>query len=420
MRIIRPVRWALLSFFVAACAAQAVWAAQAAKPLNQIIAIVNGEAVTALEVEDGVKRLLADGSPLTQQKARQRILKDLIDRRLMLQRAAQFGINISDAVVARRLAEFAGEFDLKDEADMRIFAQENHGLSLDNFRRRVREDLLIQALFYREVYLNTPVDEAQLEQFLRTETQIGVKREYRLGHIVIGTGDGARGRAEEARVRVASGEDFAAVAAALSDKAAEWDLGYKSGEELPNLFAAEAQNLKVGEVGQLIETPSAYHILKLLDARGGGLRDTVRRERLAHIFFPTTGGADAMVAARALRDEELTFAEAVREYSEDPESVDKEGDLGWFVEDETPPYFAAELIAMEDGDISAPVESPFGWHILQLVERRTDKFDIQVMRDRAARLLRERNAVARREVWLRNLRAAAYVRIVAPEFSPSL
>ena len=396
--------------------------AQAAQSLNQIVAVVNGEAVTSLEVEQGAKQLLASDDSLSEDAARRLILNDLIDRRLMLQRAELFGIRISDSLVDRRLAELSEEYQLNNEADLRRFAKERYGVSFDDLRDRIFDDLTIQALFYREVYLNTTVNEADLQQFLQVETDIGVKRQYRLGRIVINTDAvnadvDARELAQKIYARAVSGEDFAVLAAEVSD-IPDWDLGFRRSDELPRQYAAEAQNLKVGEVGPIVEAPSAYHILKLLDARGGGLRDTVRRVRLGHVFFPTTGAADAAEVARALTDGELTFDEAVKNYSEDPVSVEKAGDLGWFAEEEAPPYFAAAIAEMSEGDISAPIESPFGWHILHLSERQSDKLNMELMRDRASRVLRERNALAQREVWLRALRADSYVRITDPDLLP--
>ena len=401
--------------------------AAAVQPLNTVVAVVNGEAVTKLAVERLAKQLAAENSSLSPKAIKQRALDDLIDQRVLLAHARLAGIDISDAALKSRLSEIRKGADFT-AAQMKIHIRQTYGFSEQQFGEYVRERMAIQALFYRDVYLNTQVSEAELEQFLMAETAAGIKRQYRFGFVLIARAEGDDKAAmlsklklaEDLRLRLLSGDDFTSIARAYSDdkEYADGDLGFRTEKALPAVFAELAHSLKVGEVADIVETTRGFLLIKLLDESGGEMREKIVRVRLSHVFLPLNDP----VAARALADDiaadKLSFVEAVRRYSTDDISVPKGGDLGWFGEEEIPDYFVDAVDTLPIGTSSQPIESPFGWHILQVSERTADEIDLAVLRDRAERFLRERRAQSQRAIWVKRLRATSSVRILDPDYLP--
>lgn len=414
---------------IAAAFAAAAFAAAAgaAEPLNAIVAVVNDAPITRVEIDREAQRLRQGGAPAGQE-LRQRVLDALIDRQLQLQRAQLYGVEISDEALDERLAEMARELELPDGgAALEAAVRQRFGVSPAQLRQRLREDMQIQALFYREIYARTDIREDEVLQFLKAEAGVASPREYRLQHILIAVaadaGAAAQAQAQaqalSLQARLQEGADFAALARRYSGGEAAsrgGDLGFMAEQELPRAFVAELQNMEAGEVSAPIATSRGVHLLKLLAARGGELRESARRFRLGHIFLPPESGAQAQEIWRTLGSDRDAFARAVSRYSVDEVSAAKQGDIGWFEEPDLPGYFAPAVRQMEVGDISAPLQSPFGWHILRLSDAEEEFFDLQRLRQQARQLLRERRALAKRDSWLRRLRAEAHVRLLDPAF----
>ena len=391
--------------------------ALAAEKINAIVAIVNGEAITELDVKREEKHSPPrEGSPRTP-------LDELIDRRLQLQRAERFNIQVTDSELERRLIEIKRELGIENDNQLEIFAQKNYGLDKDRFINRVKEDLRIQRLFYQEIYSVTQVYEDDIRQFLMSETAVGHRLQYRLAHILIEYDEDD----EEQRYKLAvslhalasGGENFSDMAKVHSDgnqALSGGDLGYKSAAALPALFLEEAQNMEIGDISPLIETSRGYHILKLLARRGGDLKEQVERVRLSHIFLPLEDPEKVREIHLQVKNGK-PFAEAVAEHSIDEVSIPKEGDFGWFLWEDIPPYFTEAVAKMSIGDISEPIESPFGYHILLMTEKKSSDIDMKTIRERAERILRERRALAQRDIWLRRLRSDAYVRVLDPDYA---
>ena len=407
----------------AACALGAA-AALASEPINAIVAVVNDAPITRLEVAREAERLRRAQVPDAQ--ADQRALNVLIDRALQLQRAKRAGIAVGEEILNRRMAEMPAELNLPDAAALRAAVQEGFLMTYDEFRARVREDMQMQALFYREVLLNTEVYEDEVDQFLKLEAGVAQQRTYRLRHILLSVAaDGAdleaqQERAAALRAQAAEGADFAGLARAHSqgEAAAEGgNWGFKSERSLPDAFIAEVQNLAPGEVSEVIATAQGFHILKLEEVRGGELSEKVRRLRLAHVFLPLAAEAQAQnLAGEIAQGGEDAFAQAVRAHSIDEVSQTRGGEIGWFSEADVPEYFADAVREMAPGDVSAPIESPFGWHILRLMEDREERVDLARLREQARLILREQRAMAQRDVWLQGLHAEAHIRIIDPAF----
>ena len=257
----RPAALVTTLNFVARLAAVAAFAAfgasakaQQAQPLNAIVAIVNNAVITAFEVERLAKNLLAEGRAEDIKNARVTALDLLIDRRVMLSRGERLGIVVSDEALERRLQEIRQEANF-DDAALRDYAKQAHGLDYPQFREFLREEMLAQAVFYNEVFLRARVREDEVNRFLLTQTEAGQRKQYRLGHILISVAANAdeaeverkRQKAEALRARAAAGEDFLRLAREESDTP-KFDLGHKTEAELPTAFAGLLPNLKTGEV----------------------------------------------------------------------------------------------------------------------------------------------------------------------------
>ncbi|MCH9758640.1 MAG: peptidylprolyl isomerase [Proteobacteria bacterium] len=396
----------------------------AAEPMDAIIAIVGDVPITQTQVERESKRLENLNEGITAREARQEALDELIDRSVQKQLAQRLGIHISDALLAARIEELQQELGFSNEAELGRIAADEFLMSYPMFRERVRDDMLIQALFFREVFSRTQVYKDEVNQFLKFETAIGNLREYHLRHILISVADDGTDIDEKQdlalslQARAATGEDFAQLAREYSDGDAAssgGNLGFKKEEELPEAFVVELQNINEGEISEVINTSRGFHFLKLEATRGGNIREAITRLRISHVFLPLTEEAEARELWNTIKNEE-DFIAAVGQHSVDEKSIDKGGDIGWFDEQDIPVYFADTVKQMKVGDISPPVKSPFGWHLLHLRDSKKEALNIQGLREQARRVLRERRALAQRDVWIRRLRADTYVRILDPTF----
>ena len=396
--------------------------AWAAEKLNSVVAIVNNQSISRLEIdrraEEMRRQAAAEGQQLSEEEIRGQVLEALIFRLLQLQESRRLGGRIPESMAKKRLADLQAEWGIIGESALRAAVLERTGLGLDDFREKLREDMEIESIFYREVYSKIDVYEEEVEHFLRTESDFVSGREYRLRHILIPLADGKE-RAEEIRARALAGESFAELAREYSagDNAPEGgDLQWRGAAQLPAPFVSAAQNLNPGEIGDIIATGRGFHLLQLEDARGGVFDADAKRLRIAHIFLEPD--ADDLAAEIFHRLEEgADFSDLAAQYSTDERSADKGGDLGWFLTGNLPDYFAP-VKNFAEGETGAPITSPFGLHLVRVLAR--EDVDIESARGRARELLRERRALSQRLDWLHRLRNRAYVVIIDPAFGNSI
>jgi len=397
--------------------------AQAMEQINTIVAVVNNTSITELEVSLEAKRIRY-GNDTDLQTARRQALDSIINRHLQLQRADRYNVQrVPENIVNERIEQLRREFGVSDDKEMRAYTKKRFFMSYPKFVQRVEEDLRIQSLYYQELYSNTQVYEEEINQYLRTETAAGERRQYRLTHILLSKNNDndatQKERARELRERAAE-EDMALLAMEYSDgerAATGGDLGFQHEEDLPQAFLEVVLGLEIGDISDIIETSRGFHLLKLTDKRGGKLRGEVERIRLRHIFLPPDAEETAQNVHQQLTSGRINFKDAVRDYSTDQYSKNEDGDLGWFTDNDLSPYFTEAIKGLTVGKAGKPIRSPYGWHIVQLDEQRTDQLDMDLMRDRARRVLRERRARAQREIWLQQLRGKAYINIYSPEFA---
>ncbi len=270
------------------------------------------------------------------------------------------------------------------------------------------------------------ITDAEIDAFLKT--QLGgkdIRDELNVSHILVSVPENAspeqlarrRSRAEEALSRISSGADFRQVAATHSDAPEALqggELGWRSANRLPALFLEALQAMKRGEVSALLRSANGFHIIRLNDRRGGALPAKVEQTHSRHILIKTnelvseTEARNRLIALRERLQNKADFAELARVHSEDT-SATRAGDLGWLSPGDTVPEFERAMDALKPGELSEPVRSPFGWHLIQVVERRTKDVSKDAQRLQARQVLRERKTDEAYQEWIRQLRDRSFV-----------
>ncbi len=431
MQITLRFRLILLAAVAAAVGAlPAAVQAQRPVPVDRVVAVVNDEVVTLLELRERVQRVVGQlnrqGVQLPPDEVLERqLLERLILERAQIQHARDTGLRIDEATLERAVARIAETNDL-DEAQLRA-ALESDGISWNRFREEIRTEILIARLREREVEGGIVVTEAEVDNFLESNPDAFSGAEVLLAHILLRVPDGASeaevrqlmAKAEALRERHAAGEDFAQLAANYSEApdAVEGGLiGWRSKERLPALFADALRGLQPGQVSQVMRSGAGLHIVMFAASRGGELAgpDQLEQTRARHILIRTSevlSDSDAESRLLALRERILygeSFEDMAKVHSDDLSGA-RGGDLGWIHRGDTVPEFERAMDALAPGELSPPVRSPFGWHLIQVVERRIQDVSGERMRNAARNALRERKADEAYEDWLRELRDSTYV-----------
>ncbi|MDR2365390.1 MAG: peptidylprolyl isomerase [Zoogloeaceae bacterium] len=402
---------------------------------DRIVAIVGSEAITLFELktqlQQVVGRLQRQGTPLPPEATLERqMLERMIMERAQIQAAREQGLRVEDAQLEQTIARIAANNKMSD-AQFRA-ALEKDGIAYAQFREEIRGELLIARLREREVDSRLVISDAEIDNFL-AQTD-GKREELHVAHILLRAPEAAspeqlqklRSKAEDVARRAQQGENFAELAAAYSDAPDALqggDLGWRSEDTLPTLFAETAKTLqpspqpaaaKVGDIA-LLQSPNGFHVIKLIARRGNQTEDDgVRQTRARHILIRVDELISESEARRRLEDlrERLrhgeNFAELARLYSQDGSAANG-GDLGWINPGDTVPEFERAMDALSDGEISAVVQSPFGFHVIKVEERRVQNMSVEKQRLAARQILRERKMDEAYQDWLRQLRDRTYV-----------
>lgn len=426
------VRWL---FFFLVLVAPLAGAAERITLVDRIVAIVNKDVITASELDDAVgmaeRELRRRGTPLPEHSVLERqMLERLVLAKAQLQLARTNGLRIDELQLDRAVQRIA-ESNKMTLADFRQ-ALERDGVAFDAWRDQVREEMLLSRLREREVDDRVQVSDTELDLFIAQMKAGPEATEYNLAHILVRVPDqasperieAARGRAEKALAEARSGTDFATVAASFSDAPDALQggaLGWRNEARLPEIFAAALAKLQPGEVSPVLRSPAGFHILKLVDRRGaGGSSAPVRQTRLRHILIRTNeavSDADARRRILQLRERIVNgadFGEIARTNSDDA-SAARGGELDWVYPGDTVPEFERAYEALKIGEISEPVRTPFGYHLIQVEERRSSEVSPERRRLQARELLRERKADEAYQEWLRQLRDQTYVELKLDE-----
>jgi peptidyl-prolyl cis-trans isomerase SurA len=399
--------------------------------VDRVVAIVNDEAITQHDIDDAKRVVL---SQMKQQNVQppvgdvldKQVLERLITERSLLQFAKETGLRVDDTQIERAMQRIAQDNKLSPEDFRKALAAEN--ITYDKYREDIRSELVMQRLREREVDSHLTVSDTEVEQYLSTlKAQNAGDGEYEIAHILVLVPEQAsadqieakRRRAEEALRAVKSGGDFGQVAAGFSDASDALrggNLGWRAGARLPTVFAEQVRKMKPGEVSPVLRSASGFHIVKLIDKRGKNDTLVVDQTHARHILIRVNelnSEADAKTKIDRLKDRldsGAKFDELARLNSEDG-SASKGGDLGWLNPGDTVGEFQDAMNKLAIGQISAPVRSSFGWHIIEVLERR--KQDVTAERERAEAQLaiKQRKADEAFQAWVREVRDRAYVEI---------
>jgi peptidyl-prolyl cis-trans isomerase SurA len=407
--------------------------AQQAKPnaivvIDRIIAVVNDEVITerelAARVDFALRQLAQQG---TQPPARQILEKQLLERtindRVQMQYARDTGTRVDNAELDRAMLKIA-EQNKMTVAELRtVLAKDN--VPYDKFREDIRSEITLSRLREREVAQKIVVTESEIDNFIQTQLTQPGRDEFNVSHILIAVPEKAspeqlqarRERAEQALAQIKGGTDFRQVAAAFSDgpEALQGGLiGWRETSRLPALFLDAVRPLQAGQLTELLRSPNGFHILRLNERRGGAAPIVVQQTRARHILVKTnelvseTEARNRILALKDRLDNKVDFAELARARSEDS-SASRGGDLNWLSPGDTVPEFERAMDELKPGEISGPVRSPFGWHLIQVMERRNQDMTQEGQRMNARQTLRERKTDEAYQEWVRQLRDRAYV-----------
>jgi peptidyl-prolyl cis-trans isomerase SurA len=418
---------ACLAFALAALPA----AAREALLVDRVVAVVNKDVVTLTELAERTERAAAElrrqriAAPERAVLQRQ-VLERLVLDKAQLQLAQSTGMRVDELQLDRAVQRIAQNNGMALSEFRR--ALERDGVDFERFRAELRQQILLARLREREVDDRVQVSEAEIDAYLEEhKASLASAVEYDVAHILVRVPEQARpeqveqARARAARVReeARAGADFARLAASHSDAGDALQggaLGWRAPGRVPELFAEALRNLQPGAVSDLLRSPAGFHVVKLLGRRGAGDAAPVTQTRARHILVKTNeivSEEDARRRLQGLRERiaaGVDFAELARLNSEDGTAA-RGGELGWVYPGDTVPEFERAMNALAPGEVSAPVRTPFGFHLIEVQERRAADVSAERQRLLARQVLRERKADEAYQEWLRQLRDRTYVEL---------
>ena len=424
------LRSLLLSIFLIGVATAQQTPRPASEPVaaDRIIAVVNDEVITLNELrnrlESALSQLKRQGTPLPPRDVLEKqMLERLVMDKVQLQYARETGLSVDDAQLEQALQRIASG----NKMSLGQFRQalEKDGIAFAKFREEIREEMTIARVREREVENKIVISQGEIDNYLADESTKGAGEEYQMAHILLRAPESAspeqiqklKAKAEQIFDRLKKGEDFAQVAAAYSDAPdglQGGDLGWRTIDRLPAIFAEVANKLSAGAVAPVLRSSNGFHIVKLVARRGGATVPSVQQTHARHILIKVNevvAESEARHKLEGLRERLVhggNFAELAKLFSQDG-SASKGGDLGWIYPGDTVPEFERAMNLLQPGEISEPVQSPFGFHLIEVLERRVQDVSSDRQRAAARQVLRERRLDEAYQDWLRMARDRAYV-----------
>lgn len=420
----------LLFLLAGAAHAQTQELSARGQQLDRVAAVVNEGVVLKSQVDQQFDAIMArirqqDGQLPPEQVVRQQVLERLVLQEIQAQRAERLGIVVSDEMLNGALRDIAERNGIPFDQMPNVLAAQ--GLDYAAYREDMRREMSIQLLRQRDVLARIYVSPRELEQALEREAgRADENAEYDVSHILLSLPESAtaqqmaqvEARAEEVYRRAVEGEDFGQLAITYSQAQSALErgkLGWRRGAQLPQFIAEQVATMEPGQVSRPMRTPTGFHIVRLDEVRGGDGPMMVEQVSSRHILMrPTEVQDDATTRQRleGIRERILAgedFAALASITSEDPGSATQGGDLGWTAPGSFVPEFEEKLLSLEEGELSEPFRTQYGWHIVQLTGRRFHDQSDEVRRQRVLSALREGKADEETELWLRRLRDEAYV-----------
>ena len=401
--------------------------------INRVVVVVNDDVITQVELNDRIeaieRRLKAQGTALpSRDELQKQILERMIIDRTQIQLAKEQGMRVDDINLDRSLQRMAEQNKISLQ-EMRNQI-EREGTSFAVFREEIRDDITMQRIREREVDSKIQVSELEVDNFLAAQANApSTQQEINLGHIMVRIPENAtpeiiaqrNARAQEAHKKLRIGEDFAKLAATYSDSTEALtggEVGWREQDKIPPLFVDAISKLPNGGISAVVKSPNGFHILKLLGKRAMAVVATptaVQETNVRHIVMKPTQLVTATQVKATLADlkqriinKTATFEELAKTYSVDS-SASKGGALGWIHTGDTMPEFEQVMNKLAFNEVSDPVETQLGFHLIQVTERKTSEDSKERKRLEARQSVRARKAEEALQDWLRQLRDRAYV-----------
>ena len=405
--------------------------------LDRVVAIVDDDIVLDSELQQRMmtinEQIAQSGTQAPPQEViLQQVLERLISERLQLNMGYNAGIRITDEELNAAITRVAQSNGLT--ITQYITDIQSRGGTIAVVREEIRNEMVIRRVQQGKVMRRIRISEQELDNFLTSEEgRFLISPDVNIGQILLSvpTGsskndtDGILARAQKLQTDTANGTDFRQLAIANSaDQSAlqGGDLGWRKMAQLPGVFIDAVEQLELGQVSDPIRSDAGYHLLKLYERRGGG-KQLIEQHFARHILLKPNQIRDeqaTITELNGLREQVLAgdaFAKLSKQLSEDPGSALKGGNLGWSTPGMFVPEFEETMNSIALNEISAPFASQFGWHILQVTERRDQDFSSEILRNRAQNMLRERKYEEELQVWLQEIRDEAFIEI--KEVNPS-
>lgn len=402
-----------------------------AQTLDRIVAVVEDDVILerelAVEVATVSNKLRGNNVMMPPEFVlRKQVLERMIVDKLQRQLAARSGIQVSEEMLRSSVAEIAGRNNLSVES----FKQElaNQGMDYKAFEENLRNEIIINQLRGREIGARVKVTDAEVNHYLETQSKAGASNtQYHLGHILVSVPSGASAsviqkaqeKADRLVAELRSGKDFkeTAISASDDDHALKGgDLGWRSIGQIPTLFTDIVTTMTQGDISDPIRSPSGFHIIKMLETEGSA-QHIVTKTKVRHILIKTNELVDddearkrLLVLKERIRDGD-DFATLARAHSDDKGSAINGGSLDWVGPGALVPPFEEAMNKLDINQISEPVQTQFGWHIIQVLGRENQDNSDQFRKDKIRDEIRKRKIEEETELWLRRLRDEAYVEI---------
>jgi len=397
--------------------------------IDSVVAVVNDDVITRYELDERlsevVRQLKKQGTPLPAPELLERqLLERMITDMLQMQYARESGVRVDDTQLDQAIARIAQQNNFASLADFRA-RLEAEGVDFKKFREEIRGEIISTRLREREVESKLVVSDTEVDNYLANKARMGTaEEEFHLAHILVVVPEQAssekiqvaRDRAEQALFQIQGGADFGQVAAGSSDAKDALnggDLGWRSSDTIPALFMNELQNLKPGQTTTVLRSPSGFHILKLVEKRSSKAPVVITQTHARHILIKTSeivSEAEArnrLLEIRKRIDNGADFAEQAKRYSQDG-SAQQGGDLGWLSPGQTVPEFEDVMNKLQP-DMIGVVKTQFGWHLIQVLERRSADISELQRRQQARTAIGTFKSDEQYQDWLRQLRDRAYI-----------
>ena len=403
-----------------------------AEVLGKIAAVVEDDVILEQELNQEVstieQRIQASKSQMPPESIlRKQVLEKMIIDRLQRQLAEKAGITVTEEMLNNSAADIAQ----RNNMTLQQFRAEleHQGMTYKGFLDNMRNEIIINQLRSREIGGRIKVTDREVDHYLETQGKVGEEAaQYHLGHILIAVKEAAsaseiqkaQSKADNLVKKLRAGQDFsqAAMSESEDDNALKGgDLGWRTVNDIPTLFADKVSQMRAGEVADAVRSPSGFHIIKMLEIKGLD-NHTITKTKVRHILIKTNELVDDEEAKKRLLALKVRiadgddFASLARAHSDDKGSALKGGSLDWVSPGDLVKPFEETMTQLDINQISEPIQTQFGWHLIQVLDRENKDDSLEHKKNLVRDAIRKRKIEEETELWMRRLRDEAYVEIV--------